>query len=81
MADRQLTRSLSIMSLAHLRIPKVGTTVAPGAVLGAKSAGRLGSYCGATREPIYRTMDEAKESGLEICDSCAADFRKQRKPH
>jgi hypothetical protein len=26
-------------------------------------------------------MDEAKESGLEICDSCVADFRRQRKTH
>ena len=41
----------------------------------------LASYCGATREPIYRTMDEATESGLELCDSCLVDFRKQRKNH
>jgi len=66
------------MFLAHLRIPKVGRSVSPGTVLAMKRA-TLGAYCGATREPIYRTMDEAKESGLDICDSCVADFRKQRK--
>jgi len=62
------------MSLAHLRIPRVERTV-----LAVKRGTPLGSYCGATREPIYRTMDEAKESGLEICDSCVADSRRQRK--
>ncbi len=67
------------MSLAHLRIPKVGRSLSPGTVVAMKRATPLGSYCGATREPIYRTMDEARESGLDICDSCAADFRKQRK--
>ena len=68
------------MSLAHLRIPKVGRN-APlsGTVLAAETAPRPGAYCGATREPIYRTMGEAEESGLEICDSCVADFRRQRK--
>jgi hypothetical protein len=68
------------MSLAHLRIPKVERGVSPGTVVAAKRGSPLGSYCGATREPIYRTMDEAKESGLEICDSCVADFRR-RKAH
>ena len=67
------------MSLAHLRIPKVGRSVSPGTAHAVKRAIPLGAYCGATREPIYRTMDEAKESGLEICDSCVADFRRQRK--
>jgi hypothetical protein len=69
------------MSLAHLRIPKAERGGATGAGLAPKRAAPLGSYCGATREPIYRTMDEAKESGLEICDSCVADFRRQRKAH
>ena len=69
------------MSLAHLRIPKVGRSVSPGTVLAGKRATPLGAYCGATREPIYRTMDDAKESGLEICDSCVAGFRGQRKTH
>ena len=36
------------------------------------------AYCGASREPVYRTVDEAHESGLELCDTCLADFRKQR---
>ncbi len=69
------------MSLAHLRIPKVGRSVSPGTVVAVKGATPLGSYCGASREPIYRTMDEAKESGLEICDSCVAESRRQRKAH
>ena len=72
---------MNVMSLAHLRIAKAGRGASPGTGVAAKAAGPPASYCGATREPIYRTMDEAKESGLEICDSCAADFRKQRKPH
>jgi hypothetical protein len=79
--DRQLARSLSVMSLAHLRIPKLGRGVSPATVPAVKTASPLGSYCGATREPIYRTMDEATESGLEICGSCLADFRRQRKAH
>jgi hypothetical protein len=53
----------------------------PATVPAVKTASPLGSYCGATREPIYRTMDEATESGLEICGSCLADFRRQRKAH
>ncbi len=69
------------MSLAHLRIPKVGRGVSPGAGLAGKRATLLGAYCGATREPIYRTMDDAKESGLELCDSCVAGLRGQRKTH
>ena len=69
------------MSLAHLRIPKLGRSVSPGNVLAARRATPPGAYCGATREPIYRTMGEAEESGLEICGSCVADFRKQNKTH
>ena len=72
---------MSVMSLAHLRIAKVGRSVSPGTVPAVKRASPLGAYCGATREPIYRTMDEAKESGLDICDSCIADFRRQRRTH
>jgi hypothetical protein len=37
--------------------------------------------CGASREPAYRTMDEATASGLEICDTCVALFRRQGKGH
>jgi len=67
------------MSLAHLRMPKAGRGISPGTALAMKRATLPGAYCGATREPIYRNMDEAKESGLDICDSCVADFRRQRK--
>ncbi len=67
------------MSLAHLRVAKLGRSISPGASPAAKTTTPPASYCGATREPIYRTMDEATESGLELCDSCVADFRKQRK--
>jgi hypothetical protein len=69
------------MSLAHLRIAKAGRGISAGTALAAKATTSAASYCGATREPIYRTMDEATESGLELCDSCLADFRKQRKAH
>ena len=34
------------------------------------------SYCGASREPIYRSLIEASESGLEVCASCLIDARK-----
>jgi hypothetical protein len=67
------------MSLAHLRIAKVGRGVSPGTAPAVKTMTQPAAYCGATREPIYRTMDEAAESGLELCGSCLADFRKQRK--
>jgi hypothetical protein len=38
------------------------------------------AYCGASREPIYRTLNEASESGLEVCDTCLADSRRSRQP-
>ena len=79
MVDRQLARSVNVMSLAHLRIAKERRGISPGTALAAKAATPSAAYCGATREPIYRTMEEATESGLEVCDSCLADFRKQRK--
>jgi len=68
------------MSLAHLRAPKLARArgVAGHAVPGRATAGPK-AYCGASREPLYRTIDEAHESGLVVCDSCLADFRKQRK--
>jgi hypothetical protein len=69
------------MSLAHLRIPKLGRSVSHGTVPAASRATPPGAYCGATREPIYRTMGQAEESGLEICGSCVADFRRQSKTH
>jgi len=67
------------MSVAHLRVLKAARGLPPGTA-GARVATSPVSYCGATREPVYRTMDEATESGLELCASCLNDFRKQRKP-
>jgi len=64
------------MSVAHLRVLKsVRPSPGPSATQRAVAA----AFCGATREPVYRTVDEAEESGLDICASCLADFRKQRK--
>jgi hypothetical protein len=68
------------MSLAHLREPKAQrartSAAAPQKVVTAPAA-----LCGASREPAYRTMDEAADSGLEICDTCVALFRRQGKAH
>ena len=68
------------MSLAHLRAPKLP---APRKRAGGAPVERVvsgpASYCGASREPVYRTLDEASESGLEICGTCLLDSR-QRKP-
>jgi hypothetical protein len=81
-ADRPLASSLSVMSLAHLRALKSGRTrTAVGVAAAERSATPPTSYCGASREPVYRTMDEATASGLELCASCLADFRKQQKVH
>jgi len=69
------------MSLAHLRAPrlprprKAAETVALTRVIAWPTA-----FCGASREPIYRTVTEASESGLELCDACLADSRRQRNP-
>jgi hypothetical protein len=65
------------MSLAHLKAPKVGRTRTAATTPSTVPKGPR-AYCGASREPLYRTMDEASESGLEICDTCLADFRKKR---
>jgi hypothetical protein len=66
------------MSLAHLRETKAQrdrvSVAAPVKVAKASAA-----LCGASREPSYRTMDEATASGLEVCDTCVALFRRQRK--
>ena len=69
------------MSLAHLRAPKVERSRKAAAGAGAATV-ILGptSYCGASREPVYRTVNEASESGLEICDTCLADSRRHGKP-
>jgi hypothetical protein len=70
------------MSLAHLRALKSERTRTAGAAgVDKVTVSSTASYCGASREPVYRTMDEATASGLELCDSCLADFRKQRKVH
>jgi hypothetical protein len=70
------------MSLAHLRALKLGRTRPPaGAAAPERGPTAPTAYCGASREPVYRTMDEAVESGLQLCDACLADFRRQRKVH
>jgi hypothetical protein len=70
------------MSLAHLRAPKLERTagVAGPAVPERVAAASAKAFCGASREPVYRTMDEAQESGLELCDTCLADYRRQHRP-
>ena len=67
------------MSLAHLRETKAqsGRTSAATRKVATAPAG----LCGASREPAYRTMDEAAASGLEICDTCVVLFRRQGKAH
>jgi len=68
------------MSLAHLRETKAqgNRTSAAGP---RKVAATPAGLCGASREPAYRTMDEAAASGLEICDTCVVLFRRQAKAH
>jgi hypothetical protein len=68
------------MSLAHLRETKAQrnrTSAAGPRKVPTPPAG----LCGASHEPAYRTMDEAAASGLEICDTCVALFRRQGKAH
>lgn len=66
------------MSLAHLLEPKVrrdrGAAAAPRKVASGQAA-----LCGASREPAYRTMDEADASGLAVCGTCVALFRRPGK--
>lgn len=66
------------MSLAHLRETKSprNRTAAVAPLKNTSPA----AFCGASLEPAYRTMDEATASGLELCDTCVALFRRQRKP-
>ena len=67
------------MSLAHLRAPRLRRSrKAAEAVALARAT--TTAFCGASHEPIYRTLNEASESGLELCDACLADSRKQRDP-
>jgi hypothetical protein len=68
------------MSLAHLRAPKLERSRKPEAVAVARRTTGPTAFCGASREPIYRTLNEASESGLEVCDACLADSRKKRNP-
>ena len=69
------------MSLAHLMVPRLPRARAVAAALAppARIAGGVSAYCGASREPVYRTLNEAAESGLEVCASCLIDSRKPRK--
>jgi hypothetical protein len=66
------------MSLAHIKVSK--SAPRPHVAAGAPGApARTGTVaeCGASHEPLYRTVDEASESGLEVCDTCLAIIRKQ----
>jgi len=71
------------MSLAHLMVPRLPRTRTAASKLATPTptrvAGGVTSYCGASREPIYRSLIEASESGLEVCASCLIDARKPRK--
>jgi hypothetical protein len=70
------------MSLAHLREMKSERDRKTAGAAGARPASSSPTaYCGASREPVYRTMDEATASGLELCDSCLALFRQRQKAH
>ena len=66
------------MSLAHLRETKSPRNrTAPMVPRNVNTSPT--AFCGASLEPAYRTMDEATASGLELCDTCVALFRRQRK--
>ncbi len=66
------------MSLAHLREMK-SPREHKAAMVPRKVNSSPTAFCGASREPAYRTMDEATASGLELCDTCIVLFRRQRK--
>jgi len=66
------------MSLAHLRETKSPRN-RTAAMVPRKINTSPTAFCGASLEPAYRTMDEATASGLELCDTCVALFRRQRK--
>ena len=68
------------MSLAHLQETKSGHHRAAPAGGGVRrGATSTSSYCGASQEPVFRTIDDAAASGLLICDSCLVLFRRQKK--
>jgi hypothetical protein len=70
------------MSLAHLQPAKSDRNRAPSGAAAPRKAGASGTaFCGASHEPVFRTMDDATASGLELCDSCLALFRQQKKAH
>ena len=69
------------MSLAHLRQPKAPSNRTSAAAPRKVATAPAGGLCGASLEPAYRTMDEATASGLEVCDTCVALFRRQGKAH
>jgi hypothetical protein len=63
------------MSLAHLKAPTPpGKRRRPASNPGdpPRPAVVPTGHCGASREPLYRTIIEARESGLMICDACLA---------
>jgi hypothetical protein len=66
------------MSLAHLKVPKVPRKSHASLAAGDAPAVRPGpiAECGASHEPLYRTLDEAHESGLEVCGTCVALARR-----
>jgi hypothetical protein len=73
------------MSLAHIKVAKVAKLARkPPSAAGAQvpPAPRTGAVaeCGASHEPLYRTVEEANDSGLEVCDMCLAIMRKQGRP-
>jgi hypothetical protein len=67
------------MSLAHLREAKAKRDRTSAAA--PRNASGPAALCGASREPAYRTMDEADASGLAICGICVALFRRRGKVH
>jgi hypothetical protein len=67
------------MSLAHLQEMKAGRSPTSSGGAGVRRAGLAASYCGASHEPVFRTIDDATASGLELCDSCLVFFRRQKK--
>jgi hypothetical protein len=68
------------MSLAHLQEMKSDRTRStPGASTARRVALSGAAFCGASHEPVFRTMDDAAASGLEICDTCVLLFRRQKR--
>jgi len=68
------------MSLAHLQEVKSARNPSNPGGGGVRRAGSFAvSYCGASHEPVFRTIDDAAASGLELCDSCLVSSRRQKK--